>query len=133
MTILVDTSVWINFFNGINTLTVDLLEELVEAEEEVCISEYILTEVLQGFKQDRDFKLALQNLLNFPVYPLNGIDSYIKAAQLHRKCRKRGITICKTADCIIAQTAIENQLLLLHNDADFDRIASCCPLRIYKK
>jgi predicted nucleic acid-binding protein len=49
--ILVDTSVWINFFNGINTLTVDLLEELVEAEEEVCISEYILTEVLQGFKQ----------------------------------------------------------------------------------
>lgn len=78
--ILVDTSVWINFFNGINTLTVDLLEELVEAEEDVCISEYILTEALQGFKQDIDFKLALQHLLNFPVYSLNGIDSYIKAA-----------------------------------------------------
>jgi len=85
------------------------------------------------FKQDKDFKLALQHFINFPVYPLNGIDSYIKAAQLHRKCRKRGITIRKTADCIIAQTAIENQLLLLHNDVDFDRIASCCPLRIYKK
>jgi hypothetical protein len=114
-------------------LTVDLLEELVEAEEEVCVSEYILTEALQGFKQDRDVKLALKHLLNFPVYSLNGINSYIKAAQLYRKCRKQGITIRKTADCIIAQTAIENQLVLLHNDADFDRIASCCPLRIYKK
>ncbi|MEA1935425.1 MAG: PIN domain nuclease [Thermodesulfobacteriota bacterium] len=131
--ILVDTSIWIDFFNGINTLAVDLLEELIEAEEEVCISEYILTEVLQGFKQDESFELARRHLLNFPVYPLNGIDSYIKAAQLHRKCRKRGITIRKTADCIIAQTAIENQLFLLHNDADFDRIASCCPLKIYQK
>jgi len=131
--ILVDTSVWINFFNDVEILTVGFLEELIESEEDLCISEYILTEVLQGFKQDRDFKLARQQLLNFPVYFLNGVDSYIKAAQLHRKCRNLGITIRKTADCIIAQTAIENQLLLLHNDADFDRIASCCPLRIYKK
>jgi hypothetical protein len=131
--ILVDTSVWINFFNGIRTLTVDLLEELIKEEKEVCISEYILTEILQGFKKDREFELARRHLLDFPVYFLNGIDSYINAAQLHRKCRKRGITIRKTADCIIAQTAIENQFLLLHNDADFDRIASCCPLKIYKK
>lgn len=130
--ILVDTSVWINFFNGVKTLTVDLFEDLVEAEEEVCISEYILTEVLQGFKKDRDFELARRHLLKFPVSPLNGINSYIRAAQLHRTCRKRGITIRKTADCIIAQTAIENQLFLLHNDSDFDRIALCCPLKIYE-
>ena len=129
--ILVDTSVWINFFNGVKTLTVDFLEELIEAEKELCISEYILTEILQGFKKDRDFKLARQHLLNFPVYQLNGIDSYIKAAQIYRKCRRKGITIRKTVDCIIAQTAIENQLLLLHNDADFDKIASCCPLQTY--
>lgn len=127
--ILVDTSVWINFFNGVKTLTVDFLEELIEAEKDLCISEYILTEILQGFKKDRDFKLARQHLLNFPVYQLNGIDSYIKAAQIYRKCRRKGITIRKTADCIIAQTAIENQLLLLHNDVDFDKIALCCPLQ----
>jgi predicted nucleic acid-binding protein len=131
--ILVDTSVWIEFFNGADTFVVRLLEDLVEAEEEVCISEFILTEVLQGFKKDKDFELARQHLLYFPVYSLNSLDSYIKAAQIFRKCRKQGITIRKTADCVIAQTAIENRLILLHDDTDFDRIASACPLRIYEK
>ncbi len=131
--ILVDTSVWIEFFNGADTFVVRLLEDLVEAEEEVCISEFILTEVLQGFKKDKDFELARQHLLDFPVYSLNSLDSYIKAARIFRKCRKQGITIRKTADCVIAQTAIENRLILLHDDTDFDRIASACPLRIYQK
>jgi predicted nucleic acid-binding protein len=131
--ILVDTSVWIKFFNGIDAISVRLFEDLVEAEEEVCISEFILTEVLQGFKKDEDFELARHHLLHFPVYSLDGNDSYIKAAQIYQKCRKQGITIRKTADCIIAQTAIENKLLLLHDDADFDRIALMCPLKIYPK
>ena len=131
--ILVDTSVWIKFFNGIDAISVSLLEDLVEAEEEVCISEFILTEVLQGFKKDGDFELARHHLLHFPVYSLNGLNSYIKAAQIYRKCRKQGVTIRKTADCIIAQTAIENKLVLLHDDADFDRIALVCPLKIYQK
>jgi len=131
--ILIDTSVWIKFFNGIDAISVRLLEDLVEAEEEVCISDFILTEVLQGFKKDGDFELAHHHLLLFPVYSLNGLDSYIKAAQIYRKCRKQGITIRKTVDCIIAQTAIENKLVLLHDDADFDRIASVCPLKIYPK
>lgn len=129
--ILVDTSVWIEFFNGADTSSVRLLEDLVEAEEDVCISAYILTEILQGFRKDRDFAAAKKHLLNFPVYFLNGPESYISAAQLYRKCRKQGITIRKTAVCIIAQTAIENRLFLLHDDADFDRIASVSPLKIY--
>jgi predicted nucleic acid-binding protein len=131
--ILVDTSVWIKFFNGIDAISVRLLEDLVEAEEEVCISELILTEVLQGFRKDGDFELAHQHLLYFPVYSLKSLDSYVKAAQIYRKCRKQGPTIRKTADCIIAQTAIENRLILLHDDVDFDRIALACPLKIYQK
>jgi len=131
--VLVDTSVWIKFFNDADSLAVYLLEELIEAEEEVCISEYILTEVLQGFKKDRDFELAQKHLLHFPIYSFHSLDSYINAAQIYRKCRKRGITIRKTADCLIAQTAIENGLFLLHEDADFDRIASVFPLKIYQK
>jgi predicted nucleic acid-binding protein len=130
--ILVDTSVWIEFFNGIGSGVVHLFEELIEAEEEVCISEYILTEVLQGFKNDRDFELARKHLLQFPIYSLKGMHSYIQASQIYRRCRKEGITVRKTADCIIAQTAIENRLILLHDDADFDRIALVCPLRIFK-
>ena len=133
MTILVDSSVWIEFFNGIDTISVNLLEELIKAEEDVCISEYILTEILQGFKKDRDFELARQHLLKFPIYFLHVPDSYIRAAQIYRKCRKEGISIRKTADCIIAQTAIENRLFLLHNDSDFDKIALVCPLKIYQK
>jgi len=131
--ILVDTSVWIKFFNGVDAVSVRLLEDLIDAEEEVCISEFILTEVLQGFKKDGDFELARHHLLHFPIYSLSGFDSYIKSAQIYRKCRKQGITIRKTADCIIAQTAIENRLILLHDDTDFDRIALACPLKIYQK
>ena len=129
--ILVDTSVWIEFFNGIDSVVVHLLEDLIEAEEEVCIAEFILTEVLQGFKNDRDFELARKHLLEFPIYALKGMYSYIQAAQIYRKCRRRGVTIRKTADCIIAQTALENKLVLLHDDSDFDKIASVCPLKIY--
>ena len=130
--ILVDTSVWITFFNGISTVPVDLLQDLIEGEEDVCISDYILTEILQGFKKDEDFELARKFLLRFPIYSLEGPLTYIEAAQIYRKCRKQGITIRKTADCIIAQTAIENELSLLHDDADFDRIASVTKLKIYK-
>jgi len=132
LTILVDTSVWIEFFNGLETEPVHLLSHLIEAEEDLCISDYILAEVLQGFKQDRDFELAKKHLLKFPVYSLNNLDSYIRAAQIYRECRRQGITIRKTADCLIAQTAIERGLILLHDDVDFDRMAKVCPLKIYR-
>jgi predicted nucleic acid-binding protein len=131
--ILVETSVWIGFFNGVDSLAVRSLVELIEGEEDLFISEYILAEVLQGFKKDRDFELARRYLLSFPICFLKGFDSYIRVAQIYRRCRKKGVTIRKTADCIIAQTAMENDLLLLHDDSDFDRIASVCPLAIYQR
>lgn len=130
--ILVDTSVWIEFFNGIDSVAARLLGHFIETAEEVFISDYILAEVLQGFRKDEDFELARKHLLQFPVYSLKGIHSYIRAAQIYRRCRREGVTIRKTADCIIAQTAIENKLALLHHDADFDRIASVVPLKIYQ-
>ena len=89
--------------------------------------------ILQGFKQDRDFELARQHLLRFPIYSLYSPDSYIQAAQLYRKFRQQGITIRKTIDYLIAQTAIENKLAILHDDNDFNRIAGVCPLKIYHK
>ena len=130
MKILVDTSVWIDFFNGISSLSKMALHNLLEAEEDICISDYILTETLQGFKDDKEFEAAKRHLLNFPIYRLKVPESYIHAAQIYRACRKKGVTIRKTADCLIAQTAIEFRLFLLHNDNDFDRIASICNLRI---
>jgi len=129
--ILVDTSVWIEFFNGTGALAARVLENLLEGEEDLCISEFILAEVLQGFRKDADFDLARDHLLRFPIYSLKTPSSYIKAAQIYRKCRKRGMTIRKTVDCVIAQTAIEYKLALLHNDSDFDRIAKVSPLTIF--
>ena len=131
--VLIDSSVWINFFNGSETESVQTLEDLIAAEEDVCISGYILTEVLQGFRDDRSFETVRRQLLKLTIFDLNVPDSYIKAAQLYRKCRKQGITIRRTADCIIAQSAIENKLFLLHDDADFDKIAGVCSLKIYSK
>lgn len=131
--ILIDSSVWIPFFNGTETKPVRILEKIIAEEEDVCISDYILTEVLQGFKRERDFVSAHRHLMTFPVYSLRSPDAYIDAAQIYRMCRKKGMTIRKTADCLIAQTAIEHDLYLLHDDDDFDRIASVCPLRIYRK
>lgn len=131
--VLIDSSVWINFFNGSETEAVHIFEDLIAAEEDVCVSGYILTEVLKGFRDDRSFESARRQLLKLTIFDLTVPDSYIKAAQLYRKCRKQGITIRRTADCIIAQTAIENKLFLLHDDADFNKIAQVCPLKIYSK
>ncbi len=128
--ILVDSSVWVDFFNGSEKRAVHVLEDFIEAEEELRLSDIIVTEVLQGFKKNADFESASRHLRLFPIYSLQGLDSYIEAAQIYRKCRRRGITIRKTIDCMIAQTAIENGLTLLHDDADFDRIASIFPLKI---
>ena len=131
MKILVDTSVWIDFFNGLSSAPRLSLRKLLEAEEEVCISNYILVETLQGFKDDREFEAARTHLLHLPILALTQPESYISAARLYRTCRKQGITIRKTADCLIAQTAIEHGVSLLHNDKDFDRIASVSRLQIF--
>jgi predicted nucleic acid-binding protein len=129
--ILVDTTVWIDFFNGVSSPHRVSLRRLIEAEEEVCISGYILAETLQGFKDDKEFEAARTHLLHLPILDLTLPDSYTGAARLYRTCRKAGVTIRKTADCLIAQTAIEHDVPLLHNDKDFDRIASVSGLEIF--
>jgi predicted nucleic acid-binding protein len=68
----------------------------------------------------------------FPTVDMGGLPSYVAAAQIYRRCRKKGITIRRGMDCIIAQTAVENDLVLLHNDVDFERISSVIPLQVYK-
>jgi hypothetical protein len=129
--ILVDSSVWIDFFKGSNTDPVQILERLLQEEEDLSLSDYILTEVLQGFKKDTDFERARKYFLLFPIYSLSSPDSYIQAARIYRRCRQRGITIRNTMDCLIAQTALENDLVLLHDDSDFDRLAEVIPLATY--
>lgn len=131
--ILVDTSVWIDFLNGANSPERHALHRLIEEEEEeISITEIILTEILQGIKEDNDFKRVRDYLLEFPIHRPKGVETYLKAAGIYRECRKKGKTVRKTADCIIAAICIENGLTLLHKDSDFDIIKECYGLKLLK-
>lgn len=116
--IFVDSSVLIDYFNGANNWQVEKLDELL-GKEIVVIGDYILVEVLQGFKRDKDFETAKTVLNSFPCFNMLGEEIAIKCAKNYRKLRKKGITIRKTIDVIISTFCIENGLQLLHNDKDF--------------
>lgn len=116
--ILVDSSVWIAYFNGSNTWQADLLDELLNREP-ILIGDLILTEVLQGFRLDRDFKKAREFMNTLQFCNMGGYTNAIKAAQNYRKLRKKGLTVRKTIDVIIGTYCLENKLLILHDDQDF--------------
>ena len=116
--ILVDSSVWIDFFNGKRCAETDKLNEILGLEE-VVIGDLILAEVLQGFRSDTDYKAAKNVLTSLVVHDLLGKDMAVKSANNFRKLRKKGITIRKTADVIIATYCIENKIPLLFTDKDF--------------
>jgi len=130
--ILIDTSAFIEFLNKTGSPFDREIESLISKDKETAIADIILTEVLQGIKNDKDYAEVKKSLLSFPVYLLKGVDSFIAAADLYRKCRKNGLTIRNTIDLLIAQIAIENNMILLHNDNDFNNIANLSGLRIYK-
>lgn len=116
--ILVDSSVWIDYFNGKITKQTNLLDSLV-GNELIVIGDLILTEVLQGFQQDKDFNKARELLDYFIFQEMLGKDIAVKSAKNYRILKKKGVTVRKTIDVIIATFCIENNLPLLHSDRDF--------------
>src|SRR5690606_22571991 len=116
--ILVDSSVWIDYFSGNDTAEADFLDRIL-GNRAVAIGDLILTEVLQGFRHEKDYKIAKSLLEEFTVFELLGKKMAIKSADNFRKLRKKGITIRKTADVIIASYCIEQKLPLLFSDKDF--------------
>ena len=130
--ILVDTSVWVDFLRGKTSPERRLLHRLIEDEADIAVVEIIITEILQGVRDDDDFQRLKDYLLEFPVYKPKGIETYLKAAEIYRDCRKRGKTVRKTVDCIIAAICIENNLVLLHKDSDFDIMEGCAGLKALK-
>ena len=130
--IVVDTSVWIDFFIGKETPQRHLLHQLIEKEEDICLTEIILTEILQGIKDDMIYEVIKSYLLEFPIIKPKGKETYIAAAEIYRKCRRQGKTLRKTIDCIIASIVKENNLALLHKDNDFEVIKKVVGLKIVK-
>lgn len=116
---IVDSSVWIDYLSGVSTPQTDLLDMSL-GHQAMGVGDIILCEVLQGFRHERDFEIAKELLLRFPVYTFGGAEIAIKSAQNYRFLRRKGITIRKTVDCLIATFVIENRFSLLHNDHDFD-------------
>ena len=116
--IIVDSSVWIDYFNGKDTLQTDKLDELLGVEP-IGIGDIILTEVLQGFCEDKDYRTAKQVLTSLTVFNMLNAELAIKSANNFRTLRKQGVTIRKTNDVIIATFCIENDRSLLFSDKDF--------------
>jgi predicted nucleic acid-binding protein len=116
--ILVDTSVWIDYFKGVETQESNLLD-IALINDEVAIGDLILLEILQGFRSDKDYETAKAHLLALHQFSMLSPKIALKAAENYRILRKKGITIRKTADVIIATFCISNRIPLLFADRDF--------------
>ena len=119
---LVDTTVWIDIFSGRNTAQVAMLESLIEKREDICLCGVILTEVLQGIRNDKEYKKTKSVLSDLIFFPMT-YETFLLAANIYRTLRVKGVTIRNSVDCMIAAVCIENNVRLLHNDRDFDLIA----------
>lgn len=125
---LVDSSVWIDYFRGTPTAETDLLDSLLGAEP-VLMGDLILTEVLQGFRSDADLTRAQELLGALEVISLGGTEICIQAALNFRSLRRKGVTVRKTIDTIIATTCIAKGYALLYSDRDFDAFVDHLGLR----
>lgn len=130
--IFVDSTVLVDYFNGNDTWQVDTLDRIL-GKQLVVIGDYVLTEVLQGFRLDKEFQEAKSILLSFPCYDIGGKEIAIRSAENYRYLRKKGVTVRKTIDVMIATFCIENDLILLHNDKDFEPFEKYLNLQVYKK
>ena len=128
--IVVDTSVWVDFFRDQSTPKVEKFVALVEDDAGIAITDVILTEILQGLRSERDVRRVERRLEFFEVLRLNDLDDFRRAATLYRDARRKGVTIRRTLDCLIASVCIREGVPLLHADVDFDRLASCSALRV---
>lgn len=128
--IVVDTSVWIDVLGGRRTKQALRCVELIESGDPVALTDVVFTELLQGLREE-DVQPVERHLRAFPVLRLEGLDDFTLAAQLYRDARRHGVKIRNTLDCLIAAPCVRTGAPILHADADFDRLASCTPLRIY--
>ncbi len=127
--LIVDTTVWIDFFADRPEPHVAELQRSLERDEDLCVCGVILAEVLQGIRSDAHYRKTRDYFEALIVFPMRRM-TFVRAADLYRSLRKKGITIRKPVDCMIASVAIEYDVPLLHHDRDFERIAKNSKLRI---
>jgi predicted nucleic acid-binding protein len=128
--ILVDTSVWIDFLNGKKNKQTTVLTQLIEEDFAIAICPTIIQEILQGIRDDKGFKLVKESLSGFELLVIDPVEAAHGAASLYREIRKKGLTIRKSNDCLIAFYAIFYKIPLLHKDEDFNRISKYSELKL---
>jgi len=129
--IVVDSSIWIDYFNGTISNETDWLDDSLGIEP-IIMGDIILAEVLQGFQNQKDFKTAKKLLIGCPFMDMIGQELAIKSAMNYRSLRQKGITIRKTIDVMIGTFCIHNNFFLLHNDKDFDPLEKHLKLKVMK-
>ena len=132
MPVIIDTTVWIDFFRNSKTDQTDLLEALVRRGD-AALGDLILSEVLQGVDADREFRALKRHFSNFEIYSMVGSRNAIRSAVNYRKLRAQGVTVRKTVDCWIATFCIERGFPLLHNDRDFEPFEQHLKLKVLRR
>jgi predicted nucleic acid-binding protein len=127
MKVLVDTSVWIDFFRGVSSPQAARLEECIAQRDDVCCCGFILTEVLQGIRDEKEFG-ATKRLFEGLVYLTEDRSTFELGAGIYRELRRKGATIRSPIDCLIAATVVQHGVSLLENDRDFHFIDQHYPL-----
>jgi predicted nucleic acid-binding protein len=126
--ILVDSSVWIDYFRGTSTAHTDRLDSLLTTDR-LAVGDLVVAEVLRGFRDDLAFERARDVLEQFLLIELGGYRIALQAAKNYRLLRARGVSVRKTVDTIIATKCIEDGFALLHCDKDFDPFVAHLGLR----
>lgn len=129
--IVVDTSVWVDFFADRDTPEVAYLDaRLEDGDEDIAITDLIFTEILQGLRSDAAVRQVEDQLSVFAMLRLRDIADFRHAAALYRSARRRGVTIRRTGDCLIAAVCVRDQVPLLHCDKDFAHLAAVTELQL---
>jgi hypothetical protein len=130
--VLVDTSILIDYLKGANNAAVRKFQFVLDNGIPFGINSFIYQELLQGVKTEKDFQKLKQYLDTQTFYNLKDArESFAQAARIYFLCRKKGITLSSTIDCLIVQTVLEHDLYLLHNDIDFERIRKVVKFKVF--
>ncbi len=130
-TIVVDSSVWVDYFGKVSNRETQWLERAIGTEL-IAMTDLILCEVLRGIHQDRQYEEVKLQLMEFEVFSSGGLETALAAASNHRLLRSKGLTVRKTIDCWIATFCIRNKYRLLHRDRDFEPFESELGLRVVR-
>jgi len=130
MVTLADSSAWIEYLRKTGSEVNVHLRELIDAQRDLVTTEVVVMEVVAGARTDKEREELRRLLRRFPLLPVGDLATYEQAAELYRACRRKGETVRKMTDCLIAAVAIREDAAVLHRDADFTVLARHTPLRV---